>query len=446
MYPASAEDVAAAILFSHANSLDLAVCCGGHATGGSSSTEGGLCINLAKMRAVTVDPENKTITAQGGALWSDVDAAGHEHGLATVGGTVNHTGIGGLTLGGGYGWLTNAYGLTIDNLLEVEFVLADGTIVTASETNNPDLFWAARGAGACFGVATSFTYKAYDQKNPVWAGTLVFPPTAIAGVVEFANQQIEMTTGKDTVVIGFGAPPPAFQPCVMTAVFYNGPENEAKELFQPLFELGPLAEMTSTMPYPALNTMFNPMTQHGGRKSMKGASFIYPLDPTFVQSVFEEFSAFLQKVPEAGASLLIFESFKVHEVMRVEPTATAFANRGNYCNVMIGPMWQTEEADAVCRGWARDLAQKFKAEAAKAKTQGVDKSTMEAVGQYANYDGSSPLIRILSICFNVLTILVTGQNANEVFGVNAERLVSLKKRYDPQNIFKKWVDLLPVLQ
>jgi FAD/FMN-containing dehydrogenase len=119
------------------------------------------------MRKAEVDPAQKTITAQGDALWADVDEAAAEHGLATVGGTVNHTGIGGLTLGGGYGWLTGAYGLTIDNLLEAELVLADGSIVTASHTENEDLFWAVRGAGACFGVATKFVYRAHEQKNQI---------------------------------------------------------------------------------------------------------------------------------------------------------------------------------------------------------------------------------------------------------------------------------------
>jgi FAD/FMN-containing dehydrogenase len=167
VYPTSAEDVSKAILFGVANNLELAVKGGGHATSGSSSTDGGLCIDLDKMRGVSVDTEKKTVTAQGGAWWEDVDAAATKYGLACVGGTVSHTGIGGLTLGGGYGFLSGEHGLVVDNLLEVEYVLADGTIVTASEKENQDLFWAARGAGAGFGVATRFTYRAHDQKNMI---------------------------------------------------------------------------------------------------------------------------------------------------------------------------------------------------------------------------------------------------------------------------------------
>jgi hypothetical protein len=348
------------------------------------------------MRKVVVDPEKKTITAQGGALWADVDTAAAEHGLATVGGTVNHTGIGGLTLGGGYGWLTSARGLAIDNLLEVEFILADGSIVTASETENPDLFWAVRGAGPCFGVATSFTYKAYDQKNQVWAGILIFPPPALAGVIDFANQQLQSDNDNAAMVAGFGAPPPAMQPCILCPVFYNGPEEEAKEFFKPLFELGPIADMTGMKPYPALNAMINPMAAHGGRKSWKGCAFLYPMDPNFAQSVFDDFSAFIQKVPEAAAgTIILLEYFRSRPITKVKLTSTAFANRGDYCNVMIGPKWVTPEADNVCREWSREMAEKFRAEMEKGITQGgVDRGIRDAATQYGNYDGEISFPRI----------------------------------------------------
>lgn len=387
MCPSSAKDVSTAVRFSRRNSLELAVCGGGHSTGGSSSTEGGLCINMSKMRDVVVDPVNKTITAQGGCLWADVDKAAAEHGLATVGGTVNHTGIGGLTLGGGYGWLSSAYGLAIDNLLEVELVLADGSILKASETSNPDLFWAVRGAGSCFGVATSFTYRAYDQKNPVWAGTLVYPPPVLASIVEFADQQVEITTGKHGLVFGFGAPPPAFQPVILVAIFYNGTESEGRGFFAPLLALGPLATMVETIPYSSVNGMLNPLTPHGGRKTMKGSAFLFPMEPAFAQEIFEDFCAFLAKVPEAGATLLMFEYLAAYKITEVAPTATAFANRGNYCNLMVCPTWLTKENDAVCRQWARDITAKFRAELERGKRNGVDKDTMEAVAEYANYDG-----------------------------------------------------------
>jgi FAD/FMN-containing dehydrogenase len=185
--PTTAQDVSKAVLFAVEHKLELVVKGGGHALSASSSTDGGLVIDLGNMRAVTVDVAKKTVTAQGGALWSDVDEATHPHGLAAVGGTVNHTGVGGLTLGGGYGYLSPKVGLTIDNLLEVEYVLADGKVVRASEKEHTDLFWAARGAGAAFGVATEFVYQAHDQKSEVWGGLVVFEIGKFEEVIRFAN-------------------------------------------------------------------------------------------------------------------------------------------------------------------------------------------------------------------------------------------------------------------
>lgn len=143
------------VAFASKYQLELAVKGGGHSTGGTSATSGGLVIDLAKMRRVTVDAEKKIVTAEGGALWCDIDVAAAEHGLATVGGTVNHTGIGGLTMGGGFGWLSGLYGAVVDNLVGAMVVIANGQILNTSETENAELFWAIRGAGHNFGVAVS---------------------------------------------------------------------------------------------------------------------------------------------------------------------------------------------------------------------------------------------------------------------------------------------------
>jgi FAD/FMN-containing dehydrogenase len=144
------------------------------------------------MRGVSVDPKTKIVTAEGGCLWADVDKAAEEHGLAVVGGTVNTTGVGGLTIHGGYGFRSGENGLVIDNLLEVEMVLADGKIVTASRHKHIDLFWAVRGAGSSFGVVTSFTYLGHEQKRPVWGGTLLINVRELDKVVAFANKFLEV--------------------------------------------------------------------------------------------------------------------------------------------------------------------------------------------------------------------------------------------------------------
>jgi hypothetical protein len=390
VYPTSAKDVGTAILFSQANSFDLAICCGGHSTGGSSSTEGGLCINMSKMRNVVVDPEKKTITAQGGALWADVDKAAGEYGLAAVGGTVNHTGIGGLTLGGGYGWLTGTHGLVIDNLLEVEYVLADGNIVKASRTENPDLFWAARGAGACFGVVTSFVYRAHEQKNPVWAGLLAFRRSALPKIIEYANELMKDTTGRHGLLLGIAFLPSEPQPLVVAMIFYNGSENEGQQFFAELLAMGPVLNDVTTMPYSSVNGMFNPLTTHGDRKTLKGSSYLVPLDPKTAESTFDDFEALVQKVPDAMQSIVLFEYLNPSQINKVPASETAFANRGAQCNIGFALRWTDANNDAVCRGWARDMAAKYHAELERQKkSRGVDRTTMEAVGHYGNYDGGS---------------------------------------------------------
>jgi hypothetical protein len=220
------------------------------------------------MRSVFVDPVKKIINAQGGALWSDVDTEAEKYGLAAVGGTVNHTGIGGLTLGGGYGYLTGKFGLVIDNLLEVEMVLADGSIVTASKSENEDLFWATRGAGHSFGVVTKFVYQAHEQKGLVWGGMLIFPKAQLKPVVAFANTVLDPSAdGKAAILMTFGAPPPTSQPVVMAVVFYNGEEVEAKKFFEPLLSLSPLADMTTAMPYSGANAMLNAGVGAGFRRT-----------------------------------------------------------------------------------------------------------------------------------------------------------------------------------
>ncbi|KAL8770800.1 MAG: hypothetical protein Q9194_005078 [Teloschistes cf. exilis] len=260
LWPTSTADISTTLLFAQSHNLDFAVCGSGHATSGASSSDGGI----------------------EGAVWADVDAAAEEHGLATVEGTVNHTGIGGLTLGGGYGWLSGEYGLTIDNLLSVDIVLADGRVVTSSPTENQDLFWAVRGAGQSFGVVTSFTYRCYEQKYPVFAGSLGFPPPAIPAVLDFANISLESGKGQAGCITVFAvAPPPISQPIMLAVVFYNGPEDEARAFYKPLFDLESLMDTTAMIPYSSLNSIFNAANGHGGRKSTKGSTFDPPMRADF---------------------------------------------------------------------------------------------------------------------------------------------------------------------
>ncbi|KAI8937614.1 hypothetical protein NX059_005324 [Plenodomus lindquistii] len=369
------------------------------------------------MRGVSVDQQKQTIRAEGGTLWEDVDVEAAKYGLATVGGTVNHTGVGGLTLGGGYGYLTGKYGLTIDNLLSVDVVLASGDQVVASETSSPDLFWAIRGAGQNFGVATAFTFQGYEQKNPVFAGPLIFPPDKIPQIVEFANKFHDTNDGNQALMWGFSCPPPANAPVVLTQLFHNGTEEEGRAFFADLFELGPIANMTSMIPYEKLNALLNATAGFEGRKQFGGGAFKLPLDPKFVTELHAEFMAFTTSHERVNESLMLFETIPYKKVIEVPNDKMSFSNRGDYYNVATMFKWFDPALDTEIRTFSRRLLK-------KASKTAADRSKDGGVGQYGNYANSDVA-------------------ANDIFGVNVKRLEELKHKYDPDNIFSHGTRLTP---
>lgn len=417
----SAMDIASVLAFAKEKSIPIVVHGGGHSTSGGSAIEGGIVIDLCKMRQVSVDAEKKTITAQGGCIWENVDIEAAKYGLATVGGTVNHTGIGGLTLGGGYGYLSGRYGLTLDNLLSVKLVLADGKLVTASENENADLFWAVRGAGQNFGVVTEFVFRAYEQKE-VYAGMLMFPPDKIPEIVAFANHLHEVTNGDQCLLFGFTCPPPMNAPVVVAAIFFNGPAAAAEEFFAPLIALGPVVNTASTIPYDALNSLLNPACGFGGRKLFGGGNITMPLDPAFVLSIRDEYMEFINTHEGMGESLLLFEQIPYQKILETSNEAMAFANRGKYYNVATCFKWYDTALDAEVRTFSRTFMNKISQEGGLDRNRKVGDG--EGVGQYANYANHDVSPTVL-------------------FGSNAARLQELKKKYDPENLFNKNHRLLP---
>jgi len=374
------------------------------------------------MRGVTVNAEEKYLDVQGGALWEEVDVAAGKFNLATVGGTVNHTGVAGLTLGGGYGWLTGWYGLTIDVLIEVEFVLADGKIVVCNKDQNADLFWAAKGAGQSFGVATRFRFTAFEQKSTVWAGNLVFGSDKLAEIVRFSNHVAEVSKGEVQIIMVFALPPPIGKPCVIATCYYNGPTEKALEFYKPLLELGPIVNECKEMPYSSVNGMLNSLSTYGDRKTQKGAALTTPLDILFAQSIFDNWFDFLIKVPDAAASVLLFEFMSFKESIKIPQDAQSFANRGEYFNLLINLRWTDPANDTVCREWARALAQNISDELKV--TLKKKNLTTDVVGEYGNYDG------------------IATSSAKKIFGSNFPKVLELKKKYDPANVFFKAVKII----
>ena len=378
--PAEAEDISTALLWAQENNVDVAVKGGGHSVSGTSSSKDGLVIDLSRMTKVTVDTSNKTLSVQGGATWKEVDEAAGEHGLATVGGTVNHTGVGGLTLGGGYGWLSGQYGLTIDNLLSATVVLADGRILTTSSTENPDLFWGLRGAGYNFGVVTNFTYQAYDQKNPVFAGLASFTPDKLERVIEEINASLLSSDPRSGVVCILAQPPGAPVPMANVICFYNGTHEEGSKHFGSLLALGPTINTIKMIPYSEVNALQNPMASYGDRKSFKGIFYHPPLDPKFVRTIMNDFTNKVHSDPDLLASGILLEFFDMRKVCEVSRSDTAFASRSSTQNGIVTLRWTDETKDGEHRAWAREVQARWKAEL-DSKATDAEKD----VPQYINY-------------------------------------------------------------
>ncbi|KAF6231778.1 hypothetical protein HO173_010080 [Letharia columbiana] len=424
VYVGSAQDIASTILLSRKHSISFVVAGGKHSSSGAASTDGGLVIDLAKMRKVEIDTSKKIAKVQGGCIWQDVDEAAANHGLAMVGGTVNHTGVGGLTLGGGYGWLSGRYGLTIDSLLQVQIVLGDGSINTASENENPDLFWAVRGAGHGFGVVSEFVFETHEQKNNIWSGQMIWPAsTKLGGVIDFANDLLTKSDPDSAMVLGVTAPPFMTEPAVVATVFHNGSQGAAERIFKPLLNLQPLKNSAQERPYREMNGMMNHAVPYGGRKLSKGACFVPPLSADYVRSLIVDMQKLHQTVPGSRRSIVLFEYLHPEAWCKIPNDATAFANRGRHQNVMIGPFWDNAEDDQKIRLWATEIAKKAEMELERVKEEAGSPAWMEHIGEYGNYDG-----------------LLT--NARRIFGSNFDKLRSLKIRYDPDNVFDKSHSLL----
>ena len=387
----SPEDVAACLAFVQEHQIDFAVSGGKHSSSGASSSDGGLVIDLSHMREVNIDLEKKEIYVQGGCIWKDVDEAAGPHDLAMVGGTVNHTGVAGLTLGGGYGWLSGRHGLTVDGLLSAEVVIADGSILTVSDEENADLFWALKGAGHSFAVVTSFTFRAREQKNEIWAGQLVFnPEESLEQIIAFANHLSVVTDGDSGMAMALGPPPMSEKPGIVTTLFFNGPQDKAEALFKPLLELPAIKKDYGLRPYSTMNSILNFAVGYGGRKCTKGGSAITPLNPGFVQNLLLDLELLYKTVPGSRRTMMNIEIFNPNKWSSVPRDATSFFNRGKFQNVVIGPCWEDAQYDDTMRAWGNKISRKFFTEINFRKTWLNEEVAKQDIREYGNYDGNLP--------------------------------------------------------
>jgi FAD/FMN-containing dehydrogenase len=395
----TAYDVAASLALARGAGLEVSVRGGGHNVAGRAVTDGGVMIDLAEMKGIAIDPEQRTATVEGGVIWAEVNGAAAEHGLAVTGGAVSGTGIAGYTLGGGLGWLMAKYGLAADNLLAVELVTAEGDVLQVDATSHADLFWALRGGGGNFGVATSFTYRLHPLKTVV-GGLIAHPVEAAPELLRFYRDAVSDCSDDLTVFAGLvHAPDGSGAKLSALVVFHTGAEAEAERDLEPFKTWGsPLVVEVGTMPYPAMNTILDAGFPAGSLNYWL-SSFTRGLPNELIDIAVERFAT----VPSPMTAILV-EHFH-GAVTRVGATETAVPHRDQGWNLLIPSVW-TDPADTEANiAWSR---QTFAAMRPHLGT-----------GRWLNYLGDDQAEDAI----------------RAAYGPNYDRLREVKRRYDPDNVF-----------
>ncbi|VDB97548.1 unnamed protein product [Peniophora sp. CBMAI 1063] len=430
------EDIALAIKYARSNSLPIAIRGGGHNPAGSSSSEGGLVIDLSRhLASVRVDAEKKLAYADGGALWRTFNNETMKYGLATTGGTVSHTGVGGLTLGGGYGFLTGQHGFAIDNLIEATVIIADGTVLTASLEENTDLFWGLRGGGSNFGVISRFVYKVHPQRETVYSGMAIWPASALEDLIAVSAARFNQPKDPRAMYMLLVAlsPDPSHTPCVMLNPFYNGSEAEAREHYKDFFSIGPMiADMSREMPYTAVNTQLDDSLPVGGCYYLKSVYMSTPSN-SVAQAVA---SAVYALSKEYNFKIMfIWEHWNLDKARGVPADAMAFKRPGSSLSCLIVIVYQEDIPEQLAL--VRTCADKLATIATSAEG---DSTSGQVNNGYANYNSDAPT-EVLDPNSN--EGILSDAKTHALFGDNHTKLAALKQKYDPDLVFNKWYAVKP---
>lgn len=407
----SIADVMATVAFAARHRLLLAVRGGGHSVPGFGTCDGGVVLDLTRMRGIRVDVDRRTVRAEGGCTWGDLDHATHAFGLATPGGTVSTTGIAGLTLGGGMGYLTRRCGLSCDNLLAADVVTADGRLLTCSEERHPDLFWAIRGGGGNFGVVTSFEFRLHPVAEIV-GGPTFYPVEAdvLRGYRELLRGAPDHLGAILALTLAPALPfvPGAWhgKPVAAVLTCWTGPAAEAPAVLRPLAAWAPIVgARVGPMPYPALNTLFDALLPAGLRHYWK-ASFARELTDGAITPHVEHGAG----VPSAESATLLFPLDGA--CARVAPERTAFAHRDAAFATVISGAWRDADDDAPNIGWVRRYHEALRPHSEE--------------GGYVNFMSEDDAHRVA---------------AN--YRQHLDRLRAIKRRYDPENLFRLNQNIAP---
>lgn len=396
-------DVIASVNFSRENNLLIAVRGGGHNGGGLGICDNGLVIDLSGIKFVRVDTSNNTVRVGGGNLWGEVDHATHPFGLAVPAGIISTTGVGGLTLGGGVGHLSRKYGLTIDNLLEADMVLADGSFVTVNKNQNADLFWAIRGGGGNFGIVTSFKFQAHPVKNVIGGPTL-WPIERTEEIMEWYHEFIQNApdelNGFIVTMVIPGAPFPEHlhnkKFCGIVWCYVGDPAN-FNELFKSVKELNPLFEHVGEMPYPSIQTLFDGLLPHGLQWYWR-ADFFNEL----CSEVRAQHLKFGSNIPTPLSQMHLYPITGAASRVGAEDTPWAYRD-AKYAGVIVGVSPDPKDADKITK-WCKDYWDAL--------------HPFSSGGAYSNF------------------MMDEGQERVKAsYKHNYNRLAKIKKKYDPANLF-----------
>jgi FAD/FMN-containing dehydrogenase len=415
-------DVVAAVHFARDHDLEIAIRGGGHNVAGTAVCDGGVVIDLSAMRAVWVDPTGRTAWVQGGALWGDVDHETQAHGLATTGGIIGHTGVAGLTLGGGIGFLMRKHGLAVDNLLATEVVTAEGRIVRASAGEHPDLFWALRGGGGNFGVVTAFQFALHPLGPTVMAGPIFWAADDTADLLRWYRDFAADAPDELGTVVRLGTIPPLpvisedlhWRPAIAVACCYAGALEDGERAVRALRRFGtPLVDLLAPSPYAAFQGGLDDTVLHGWHYYWKATSLAGLSDDVIDVIAGHAFAA---RSPRSYAAMFHMGG----AIARVPPDATAYAGRGVAHNIIIDAVWlpqQSGEHAAVETAWAR----RFLAALQPHRAGGVYVNFLDA-------DDDSSRVR-------------------EAYGDQTyRRLAEVKARYDPGNVFHHNKNIQPAFR
>ena len=406
---ATVGDIEPVVAFARETGLPLAVRGGGHNVAGNGTVDGGIVLDLGSLNRVEVDEASRTVRVPGGATLADVDRATTPHGLAVPLGVISGTGVGGLTLGGGVGWLTRAHGLTIDNLLGADVVTADGATVRASAEENPELFWGIRGGGGNFGVVSSFTFRAHPLGPVVYAGNLVYGAAHWVSALRAYEEWTRDLPDAMTSILTFITPPPALEmgdePLMIVGFAWASPDHDqGRRVLEPLLAAAPPDDReVGPTDWPAWQSAMDAIFPKGVRAYWKNTSF---------DRMDDEVIAVLAR--RAAEQTWLGTAFDVHHLggafARVPEHATPFPHRSARFWINIYGFWTGAEDDAARTAFVRDLA--------------AELAPFATGGQYVNFLGAEEVVDR------------RGQ-AEAVYGPEKlERLVALKRRYDPANLFR----------